>query len=488
MSKLKVRQWTGKLLILDFIFTYLIMQSVIMRPAETINCSQPSTESLLNALRESYFNKTEVRPVLHLTTPTMISVGFAMYAILDVNEKAQILDTFLYVWFSWNIEGLSWDPDECGTDRITLPRKKFWRPDIIINELISDNQAPSSYYVSLDNTGVIEDGLPYHVVSSCNLDIYSFPFDVQNCIYTFGSYKHTMRDIQLSFSEPVEETLRKSLHYMETRGEWELITMLASKPNNSIYFNFDGMDPWDELKYNIVLKRRPTLYVVNLLLPSYFLITVDLFSFLLPPQAVDRSAFKMTLILGYTVFLLLMNDLLPVTGNTIPLINVFFSLCLALMVASLLETILITNIMCASSNYTPLPKWVKVLFLHYLARLVCMGKNTSDQNSAIQRNNITSCSPEEEMTEIKHQEKGTKSLLNFSEQEVKELSMITEHLLIIRQQVDKHFSNDRKTEEWMRLGEVIDRFIFILYVVFLSVSLCTILVFWLYWYSFQREA
>ena len=61
--------------------------------------------------------------------------------------------------------------------------------------------------------------------------------------------------------------------------------------------------------------------MVNLIIPSSFLVTVDLFSFLLPPQSVDRSAFKMTLILGYTVFLLLMNDLLPVTGNTIPLIS-----------------------------------------------------------------------------------------------------------------------------------------------------------------------
>ncbi|XP_039462445.1 5-hydroxytryptamine receptor 3C-like isoform X2 [Oreochromis aureus] len=47
---------------------------------------------------------------------------------------------------------------------------------------------------------------------------------------------------------------------------------------------------------------------------------VDLFSFMLPPQSVDRSSFKMTLILGYTVFLLIMNDLLPITGETTPFI------------------------------------------------------------------------------------------------------------------------------------------------------------------------
>lgn len=71
------------------------------------------------------------------------------------------------------------------------------------------------------------------------------------------------------------------------------------------------------------------MYVVNLLIPSCFLIAVDLFSFLLPPQNVDRSAFKMTLILGYTVFLLLMNDLLPVTGNTLPLISSYRSFIVA---------------------------------------------------------------------------------------------------------------------------------------------------------------
>lgn len=63
------------------------------------------------------------------------------------------------------------------------------------------------------------------------------------------------------------------------------------------------------------------LYVVNLLIPSCFLVTVDIFSFKLPPQSVDRSSFKMTLILGYTVFLLIMNDLLPTTGNEMPLIS-----------------------------------------------------------------------------------------------------------------------------------------------------------------------
>lgn len=71
----------------------------------------------------------------------------------------------------------------------------------------------------------------------------------------------------------------------------------------------------------VVIKRRPILYVVNLIIPSSFLMIIDILSFYLPPHSVDRSSFKMTLILGYTVFLLIMNDLLPSTANGTPLIG-----------------------------------------------------------------------------------------------------------------------------------------------------------------------
>lgn len=71
----------------------------------------------------------------------------------------------------------------------------------------------------------------------------------------------------------------------------------------------------------LFLKREASLYVVNLLVPSCFLSLLDLFSFFLPPENVDRSAFKMTLILGYTVFLLITNDLLPDSASHAALIS-----------------------------------------------------------------------------------------------------------------------------------------------------------------------
>lgn len=60
------------------------------------------------------------------------------------------------------------------------------------------------------------------------------------------------------------------------------------------------------------------------------------------------------------------------SGSCLLLPDVFFSLCLALMVASLLETIFITNLLSGSGELSPAPRWVRVLVLQILGCLVCM--------------------------------------------------------------------------------------------------------------------
>lgn len=55
---------------------------------------------------------------------------------------------------------------------------------------MDENTAPEVPYVYLYSNGMLHDALPVRVVSSCNLDIYTFPFDIQNCTLTFNSYTH----------------------------------------------------------------------------------------------------------------------------------------------------------------------------------------------------------------------------------------------------------------------------------------------------------
>uniref|UniRef100_A0A3Q0S5A3 Uncharacterized protein n=1 Tax=Amphilophus citrinellus TaxID=61819 RepID=A0A3Q0S5A3_AMPCI len=391
-----------------------------------LHCSNPDTASLLEALKP-VFNLSTIRPVVNMTTITNVSIYLTVFAILGV-----VNNPFINLKLNWGNEFTMWDPEECGTTLISVPRANLWVPDVVINEFMDENKAPFVPYTYLFSNGVVSDSQPVRAITSCRLDIYLFPFDIQNCTLTFNSYTLKSNALQLDLPQTAEMIFEYSKSVMATMGEWVLTGIAANKhtlPSTTMGF-------YDEICFSLSLRRQPTMYVVNLLLPSCFLISVDLFSFILPPGDVDRSLFKMTLILGYTVFLVIMNDLLPITGNGIPLINVFLSLCLTMMVASLLETIIVTNLLHGSSHYFRAPRWIRMLVLQILGRLVFLPPNLSELD-----------------------------------------------LQAIRLQAEQHRKKSRSTEEWIQIGFIIDRLLFMVYIIFITVSFVTIVIIWVQSYK-----
>lgn len=61
---------------------------------------------------------------------------------------------------------------------------------------VDDDVSQACPYVYINHTGHIRWDRMLRLVSACNLKIFSFPFDVQNCTFTFGSYMHTSKKIQ----------------------------------------------------------------------------------------------------------------------------------------------------------------------------------------------------------------------------------------------------------------------------------------------------
>ncbi|KAM9832639.1 5-hydroxytryptamine receptor 3A-like [Neosynchiropus ocellatus] len=443
--------------------------------AAVLNCSSPTPEGLVDALERSLFTKKLIRPVERFTDTVNVTVGITVVGILGVNEKEQTLTTFLWQLLEWKIAGLSWDTDECGTERISVPREKLWIPDVQIAEFMEEDKSKKTPYVYLNNTGDVFDDKPLTVVSTCRLNIYTFPFDIQNCTLTFEPYLHFASDIRMVQGASAEAIVEESKDVIETHGEWQLLTVQVV-PSTLVLE--DGI--YSSVKYHLIIKRSPLLYVVNLLIPSCFLSSLDLFSFLLPPQSVDRGAFKMTLILGYTVFLLLMNDLLPETGETTPLINVLFSVSLALMVASLLETVFITNIQFSSSQYSEVPEWLSTLVLRYMAVLVCVPPKKNINRFTVSMhapshafdNNLTTAKV---LSTVSGEMQNVKPTQDVSLHELRKISV---NLMAIRLQMDQHFQGSKTSQEWHTIGIIIDRLLFGIYVIFMTVTAITILAIW----------
>lgn len=58
-------------------------------------------------------------------------------------------------------------------------------------------KSPSIPYVYVHHQGEVQNYKPLQVVTACSLDIYNFPFDVQNCSLTFTSWLHTSEYVGL---------------------------------------------------------------------------------------------------------------------------------------------------------------------------------------------------------------------------------------------------------------------------------------------------
>uniref|UniRef100_A0A8C9RNA9 5-hydroxytryptamine receptor 3A-like n=1 Tax=Scleropages formosus TaxID=113540 RepID=A0A8C9RNA9_SCLFO len=430
--------------------------------------SGPTYESLQTVIDRKYF-----RPAVNLSNPTISNISFTLYAVLGVDEKAQILTTFLWLRLYWVHEFLVWDPEECeGVTKISLPVKDLWSPDIIVYEFVDDDVSQQCPYVYVNHTGHIRYDRMLRLVSSCNLEIFNFPFDIQNCSFTFGSYMHTNVRVSpaLSFSEMSENSKK----YLEASGEWELV-IIQGEPGILKF----GIDEWDIITFWVVIKRQPVLYVVNLLIPSTFLMVIDILSFYLPPHSVDRASFKMTLILGYTVFLLIMNDLLPSTANGTPIIGIYFSVCLALMVISLLETVLITNIL-HSMKCHDVPRWVQVLVLGYIARLICYTQDPPDRPEG----DSAMPPPLEAPAQIVN---GRSEHLNSYNAptpipRIPELAQISADLRLMRTHLASVQKESVLHEQWCHVGYILDFMLFRTYILIISMYAFVIICMWCIWY------
>uniref|UniRef100_A0A3Q1ELR0 5-hydroxytryptamine receptor 3A-like n=1 Tax=Acanthochromis polyacanthus TaxID=80966 RepID=A0A3Q1ELR0_9TELE len=433
--------------------------------------SGPTYESM-----QDVFNLQPFRPAVNLSNPTITNISFTLYAVLGVNEKTQILTTFLWLRLYWHHEFLVWDPDECdGVTRVSLPVKQLWSPDIIVYE-VDDDVSQACPYVYANHTGHIRWDRMLRLVSACNLEIFSFPFDVQNCTFTFGSYMHT-RDVRVSPALTFKEMSRNSKRYLEASGEWELVDILGE--TSILQF---GIDEWDIITFwQVVIKRRPVLYVVNLLIPSSFLMLIDILSFYLPPHSVDRASFKMTLILGYTVFLLIMNDLLPSTANGTPII-IYFSVCLALMVISLLETVIITNVLHHNSmKYQEVPSWVRVVVLKHIANLICYRwPDDIRPPSLSQRDKPESSngSSDPQIVQPTSRAPDQQPASNGPE-----LQQICQYLGDLRGHLTSLQKESELQDQWCHVGYVLDFLLFRIYLLLITCYALVIISMWCVWIS-----
>ncbi|XP_020735630.1 5-hydroxytryptamine receptor 3E-like isoform X1 [Odocoileus virginianus] len=430
----------------------------------TINCTGFGQNGLYTTALDSVFERKAFRPVINYSIPTIVNISFTVSAILDVDEQLQLLSSFLWLEMVWDNPFISWNPEECeGISKISVATKNLWLPDIFITEFMDVDKTPKGLKAFISNEGRIRYKKPMKVVSICNLNIFYFPFDQQNCTLTFSSFLYTVEYISLGMEKEVWEITDTSQDIIQTHGEWELLGINKATPKKSV-----GTNLYDQIIFYVAIRRRPKLYIMNLLVPSSFLVTIDALSFYLPAGSQNRAPFKITLLLGYNVFLLMMNDLLPASGT--PLISVYFALCLSLMVLSLLETIFISYLLhLATTQPPPMPRWLHFLLLHCTSPRTCCPAVPQKGNTGLDHlpgEGSQHCPGVKEPMELVGKLPGPR------ETELNGCPGST------RAQQEDKAQKQHLVSLWVQFSHMMDTLLFCLYLLFLATSIVTVIILW----------
>ncbi|XP_077402842.1 5-hydroxytryptamine receptor 3B [Vanacampus margaritifer] len=437
----------------------------------SVNMSESVPEkpkrSALNQLTRTLLRKYDcgVRPVHNWTSATTVFVDFILQSVLDVDSKTQSITTSIWYRQIWTDEFLVWDPDEFdGINEISLSSDAIWIPDIIVNELVNEGRSPPIPYVYVNSSGCVKNYRPMQVVLACSLEMYAFPFDKQNCSLTFRSWLHSVKEIDLALWRSAEAIANDQKEFMND-GEWELLSI----PSRYWRLQQDHAD-YAHVCFHVLIRRRPLLYVVGLLIPSIFLMLVDVMSFYLPASSGTRIGFKISTLLGYTLFRVNLMDELPATAVTTPLIGVFFAVCMALLMLSLIKSILVVKLLHHSEKEVREMSVSACLLDKYgLAESTVTSTRTLDQ-----------LNHSEDLEFEASLEEDLESLTNIQENP-SSLERLLRELVSIRLAFSQGDTECWAQADWLALCSKLDRFLFRLYLIVLAVYAGTLLLFWASW-------
>ncbi|XP_037836871.1 5-hydroxytryptamine receptor 3B-like [Kryptolebias marmoratus] len=266
-----------------------------------------------------------IRPVKRHSDAVNVQVILVIHAILDV---------------IWTNHFTKWNKtNNCKIDEIKVPTETLWKPDIIIAEMIERSNNPPSPYLRMFHDGYVESRTEEVIVSTCKMRIYKFPFDTQSCNLTFKSIVYSSDELCILPPYNDEWLTNQSRKAMKAQYEWRFVNITFDKRTVRL-INLKQY----RIVFTITMERKAVLYIANFLLPILFFLCLDLASFLISDTGGEKLGFKITVLLAVTVMQLLLNDILPSSSNRIPLIAIFCIGIFSLMLLSVLETILVMNL------------------------------------------------------------------------------------------------------------------------------------------------
>ncbi|XP_069823989.1 5-hydroxytryptamine receptor 3A-like [Dendropsophus ebraccatus] len=425
-------------------------------------------------IRNLSFPSPSVRPVKHWTTVTDIHIEMKLYTVIDLDTSLQSLTSVVWFTMAWKNEFIQWKPEQfCSIDKLILSNAGYWQPDLYIYERIEtmDKSPPVPFYL-IENNGYTKRVMPIRIVSFCKLNIFKFPFDTQRCNITFGTYVHPAHNVRMLSMLNSFEVLNNTLDVYVGQGDWYLLDITVANDTVLSYGQ-----AFSTVYYEITLQRAPVAYVMTLIAPACLMVLMDIISMFIVMESGGRLGFKITIVLGFSVLLSILNTMLP-SSDVPPLLGIFCCVCMAAMTISIIECITISSMLMLSEAEPTVPSWIKSWILRHLARVLCFKEEFFIKYGII----FSETEKYENKKVLEEQSLETKRKPQRDKEDNLDVILLKMLLLEVLK-IHKKIVDSRKMEniktEWHAAALVLERFVLIIYLLTVVILLAVVLIIWL---------
>ncbi|KAJ8318089.1 hypothetical protein KUTeg_003180 [Tegillarca granosa] len=243
-----------------------------------------------------------------LTRPdeiTNVSVAFNLLAINTLE---------------WEDSRLTWTVT-AGTESnyVFATNTEIWFPEIFLDNSLADVNVIANedllFRVKFD--GKVDWEIPRIFTTYCEVDVTYFPFDTQTCTIEVTSWVYTMDEMKLYHlkTEVNIEDFKQHGEFLFKSSSISSAQLQETKADGTIEY-------FSKLNYNLILERRPSYYIMSMILPvvltSYLMIIV----FILPVHSGEKVGFSLTVLLAVAVLLTLILDQMPSTALYVSIFHV----------------------------------------------------------------------------------------------------------------------------------------------------------------------
>uniref|UniRef100_A0A1I8I1A9 CCHC-type domain-containing protein n=1 Tax=Macrostomum lignano TaxID=282301 RepID=A0A1I8I1A9_9PLAT len=310
----------------------------------------------------------------------------------------------------------------------------------------------------VDSSGTVFWPPPAKLRSTCKIDITYFPFDDQVCTMKFGSW-----------------TYDDGSYKNRSLGGSEFQTVYPISPV-----------PYPDIKFHIVIQRRTLYYLFNIIFPCLWLTVLSLLGFWLPPDSGEKITLGITVLLAFSVFMLLIAENMPATSEFVPLIGIYLTVTMSTTSLSIVLTVFVLHLHHVGPNDRPVPRQLRSLLFNRLAPLLCMSSVARYQRKAGRRRQRyeesrreVAAAADAAQTEASNGSGGGvegKSTTMEADKRYRQYDRMQRHLRYLMRKQAEDEAAQLLINDWRMLAFIVDRMLFWLFLVAASASTLIILV------------